>query len=351
MAVTTRGTRLALITLLGTLLAVPAALPAALPAASADPPSGKIAGTVRGAGGVVIPGSTEVYVYRWDEVDTWEPHQPRVFTDDQGHYDASGLDAGTYRLGFEPQGVDWLSEWWIDASTLQAATDIVLADGEQRTGVDAELRPAGHIIGTLHRPDGSALTQIDVVAWPSDDGPPNGHGRGGSGSSGTYHIDRLEPGTYRVQLSDDSGVLPSEFWNNAPTFAQATDIVVGLGQTVTLGDSVLGAAPVPAPVVVANTARPTISGQAVVGRRLTAKPGSWSPGGASYAYQWFAGSKAIKGATKAKLKLTAALQGRKVTVRVTASVAGATPAAATSKATKKVKPKPTKAKEPPRHGA
>ncbi len=337
MTVTTRGFHLVLITLLGTLIAMPAAMAAASAAPLA---SGQIAGTVTGAGGVVVPGTTEVYVLRWDEdAGEWDDSGPRVFADDQGHYVASGLVAGTYRLMFEPQGIEWLSEWWDDARTFETATDLVLSADEQATGVDAELRPSARIIGTLHGPDGSALTTIDVLAWPSDDGPPNGHGRGGSSdASGAYRITRLEPGTYRVQFIDMSEVLPGEFWNDAPTFAQATDIVVGLGQTVTLGDSVLGAAA--PPVLVANEAKPRITGRPVVGRRLTATAGTWSPAGVSYAYRWFAGGKAIKGATKAKLKLTTATRGKKITVQVTASASGAISATATSKATKKVKPKP-----------
>ena len=54
MAATFRGSRLALIALL-ILLASLLALPAVTPAASADPPTGRIAGTITGAGGVVIP--------------------------------------------------------------------------------------------------------------------------------------------------------------------------------------------------------------------------------------------------------------------------------------------------------
>jgi hypothetical protein len=338
-----RGSRLALLALL-VLLGALLVVPAVTPTASADRAlAGRIAGKVTGAGGLILPGVTEVYVLVWDaDASGWSSDGPRVFADDQGHYEATGLVAGTYRLMFEPQGVDWLSEWWIDAGTLESATDIVLTEGEQRTGVDAELRPAGHIVGTAHRPDGSALTSIDVIAWPSDDGPPNGHGRGGSSVGlGQYRIDRLAPGTYRVQLIDASDVLPSEFWNDAPTFAQATDVVVGLGQTVTLGDSVLGSAvppPVATPaVIVANTARPTIAGRPVVGRRLTANAGSWSPTGVSFTYQWFAGGKAIKGATKAKLKLTTAERGKKITVQVTASSTGAAPATASSRATTKVR--------------
>ena len=47
--------------------------------------------------------------------------------------------------------------------------------------------------------------------------------------------------------------------------------------------------------------------QAIVGRTAT-----------TYSFKWYAGTKAIKKATKPKLKLTAALKGKKISVKVTA---------------------------------
>jgi len=334
-AVTTRKRSLTIIILiaaLGVLLAVPAALPSA---SATPPPSGQISGTVTGAGGVAVPGTTGIKVVRWDAgTGQWDFDLPEVFADAGGHYVAGGLAAGTYRISFQPQSVDWLGDYWNGAHTFDAATDIVLTDGEQRVGVDAALRPAARIIGTAHSPDGTPIRSLDVVAWPSDDGPPNGHGHGGDsgGVSGAYGIFGLEPGTYRVEIIDHFGAWPTEFWHDSSTFAQATDIVVGLGQTVDLGDSVLG-------FPVTNTARPTISGHPMVGRRLTARAGSWSPEQVSYAYQWFAGHKAIKGATRSTLKLKTAQLGKKITVQVTASAPGTTSGAATSKATRKVRPR------------
>jgi hypothetical protein len=66
------------------------------------------------------------------------------------------------------------------------------------------------------------------------------------------------------------------------------------------------------------------------------------------AYQWFANGKAIKGATRTSLKLKAAQQGMRIAVRVTASASGRTATTVTTKATKKVKAKPT---TPKRHAA
>ena len=84
------------------------------------------------------------------------------------------------------------------------------------------------------------------------------------------------------------------------------------------------------------TTRPTIHGKAKAGKKLTAEPGAWTaPGSAvTLTYQWFVNGKAIKGATKAKLKLTKNLKGKKVTVQVTGSAAGCTTVDETSKAVK-----------------
>ena len=91
------------------------------------------------------------------------------------------------------------------------------------------------------------------------------------------------------------------------------------------------------PAVVAGA--PTIKGKAVVGKKLTAKPGSWSPAGVTFTYQWLRNGKAISGATGVKYKLKNKDKGKKISVRVTGSKPGYNSASATSPKTKKVKPK------------
>lgn len=80
-------------------------------------------------------------------------------------------------------------------------------------------------------------------------------------------------------------------------------------------------APVPHKALHA-TKKPTISGSPKVGRKLSAKPGSWSPRPSSYSYRWYRNGKAIKGATKRAYKVKRADKGRKLTVRVTAGRSG-----------------------------
>ncbi len=83
---------------------------------------------------------------------------------------------------------------------------------------------------------------------------------------------------------------------------------------------------------------PKIGGKAKVGRKLTAKPGAWTPTGLTFRYQWFRGSKKISGA-KAKNKtyrVTKADRGKKIKVKVTGKKFRYTSVSKTSKPTRKV---------------
>jgi Leucine-rich repeat (LRR) protein len=65
-----------------------------------------------------------------------------------------------------------------------------------------------------------------------------------------------------------------------------------------------------------STETPTISGQAVVGSTLTAKPGSWTPTPTSWNYQWLLDGVAIGGATQATYVPVDSDRGKTVTVQI-----------------------------------
>lgn len=69
------------------------------------------------------------------------------------------------------------------------------------------------------------------------------------------------------------------------------------------------------------TAAPTLSGTARVGKTLTARTGTWSPG-TKFRYQWYSNGKAIKGSTKSTLRLGSAHRSKKISVKVSGSKAG-----------------------------
>lgn len=85
-----------------------------------------------------------------------------------------------------------------------------------------------------------------------------------------------------------------------------------------------------------NTAAPTVTGRTQVGQTLSATEGTWSAQPTGYGYQWLRDGKAVSGATAQQYVLTAADQGRRMSVRVTPVLAGYTTAAAESAATGRV---------------
>lgn len=85
-----------------------------------------------------------------------------------------------------------------------------------------------------------------------------------------------------------------------------------------------------------TTSRPTITGTAKVGARLTARRGTWTAG-TTFSYRWYANGKAISGATATTYKLRAADRGKVVTVKVTGTKAGYVTATTTSSRTAAVR--------------
>jgi hypothetical protein len=111
--------------------------------------------------------------------------------------------------------------------------------------------------------------------------------------------------------------------------------------TIALGLSLLAASPAVADEAVVNVSPPTIAGTAQLEQTLTAQPGTWTPPGATFSYQWLRDGVPVTGDSPANV--THALSdvadvGRTYVVRVTASRPGAAPVAALSAATPAVAP-------------
>jgi hypothetical protein len=68
-------------------------------------------------------------------------------------------------------------------------------------------------------------------------------------------------------------------------------------------------------------ATPRITGHAKVGAKLTVRHGSWAQR-PRFSYQWYAGRRAVEGATHAVFRPSRAQRGKRITVRVTAHKAG-----------------------------
>ncbi|MEV7398033.1 hypothetical protein [Aeromicrobium sp. NPDC092404] len=97
------------------------------------------------------------------------------------------------------------------------------------------------------------------------------------------------------------------------------------GWLTTFATSAATAAVVPAaaqPVV--NSVAPTLSGTPKVGQTMTVNPGTWSPAGVTFTYQWLVDGVPVAGATSSTFAPGSSRVGKKLSVAVTGAKAGYT---------------------------
>ncbi|MFC7505576.1 beta-L-arabinofuranosidase domain-containing protein [Nocardioides sp. GCM10030258] len=154
--------------------------------------------------------------------------------------------------------------------------------------------------------------------------------------AGTDEVDldldpRTPSGLVKVDgvLVDDTRPRTVELQLDGPTTVQvqafAQDHVTSTTYTVTVvqGDG-------PAPVA---TVRPSIAGTAQVGHKLKATIGTWDVPGVSGTIQWLANGSPVVGATGSSYQVRRGDVGKRLSVRVTATVDGRAPGSADSAAT------------------
>lgn len=328
---------------------------ALLPASGARAAEGSssILGTVWALGGAPLAGvKVDLYAQTgpaagWTSVAT-------TSTDAEGDYVLADVAHGTYRVGFVDLTGTYHDEYWSNYGTIEDATDVVVESDAPIEDINAVMKPPyvpGPIDGAITGSVGDlrSTDRVKVTAYQHVGGDWTVEDFIWVGFDGTYRLN-LPAGTYRIGFTEEHGQLVPEFWDDVATVDLATDIAVE-EDTVTSGrDAVLTPvtpvvppgptpvvtpqapvaplAPVPPaapPAALANASRPTISGRAVVGKRLRVTRGAWTPAtGVSFTYQWLADGRKIKHATRTRLKVTEALLGKRLRVRVTARTAGET---------------------------
>jgi hypothetical protein len=254
-------------------------------------------------------GDGEVDVYRL-EAGVFEWYDS-AYTDGAGYYDAGGLVAGTYRVGF----YDWdtgTGEYWNDKGSLATADNIVVTSTGQIVGnINAVLgtSPSVLVIRNLSLPTiaGTARVGQTLTATPGTWSP--------AGVTVTYQwyagstaLTGLTGPSYVIRPADEGKQLAVRVTASFPGWSSA--FATSPSTTRVMGDDVL------------NTKLPKIKGKAKVGRTVRVTAGAWQPQTVALKYQWYAGSKKIKKATKKKLTITDKQAGKRLRVKVTASAAG-----------------------------
>ena len=125
-----------------------------------------ITGRVTGSDGTTPLDRVWVAVYRWNNAGSCWNSLKSVQTDANGDYDIGGLSAGTYRVGFADSFTGVYTNFYNSAQTVDEATDIIVAEGETISGINASQAGASRITGRVTGSDGiTPLGGIRVTAY------------------------------------------------------------------------------------------------------------------------------------------------------------------------------------------
>lgn len=297
-----------------------------VPAQAATP--GSISGVLTAVDGSPAAGVTVEALRFAPMTNSWNRVQT-VLSDAQGNYTVPGLEADSYRLHFQEKCPTVRGEYF-GGGTYESSPVVPVADGEAVRGKDVRFKGCSFTSLTPPTLSGTAVVGGVLMARPGTWEP-----------SATYNVsyDWLVDGV-AVRLGSNSAFEPAKehvgknisvrvhVFTSAPGWSngEATSAAVG---------PVLAAAVAPtAPV---NLTRPKIRGKAQVGRTVKVSKGTWSPAsGVTLEYQWLANGKKIKRATKPTFTVSRVVKGKRLQVRVTATVPGAPPRTVMTRATVKV---------------
>lgn len=224
------------------------------------------------------------------------------------------VPAGGYRFGFVGKGRKYAPEYHADKTTVTAADTVAV--GADKPGLDAQLA----LIQVQNNPNvkptvngvprvGDTL-QATSGAWiPQPD----------QGTAYTYTYAWFRSGSAQPIGTGSTLVVPPAAQGETITVRVSAALDGYTGNTATSAPTDPIAAP---PSTLKNTAQPTIAGSFKVGEIVTAGPGTWEKTPSAVSYQWYAGAKAITGATKAAFVITPDLVGARLSVTVVAIAPG-----------------------------
>lgn len=157
-----------------------------------------------------------------------------VYTDENGHYVATGLAPGKYLLHADAVGQNYLPEWYDDVPSREDATPVEVVANLTLIGIDFGLTEGAIISGLVI--EESVITGAVIVPIPGTAitiGPLGENrviGKGITGNDGRYKVDRLPAGSYWVQAANERAYCLPEYWDDKPTLDTADEVVAVAGK-------------------------------------------------------------------------------------------------------------------------
>lgn len=242
--------------------------------------------------------------------------------------------AGTWQPAPSSLQVQWLRDGKPIAGANASSYRLVAADVDARISVSVTAKLAGYSTTTVASAQTSVVVGLKFTKAPT----PKISGKAVFGAKLT-----AKPGTWKPKPSFSyqwyRGEVPIAGATKSTYVLRADDMGKRISVMVTARKSTYSsvakrtkATATVAALKLSKTPKPTISGVAKTGAKLTAKAGKWKPSGVALAYQWHRDGRPIPNAIGSTYLLIAADAGRRITVSVIGSKTGYKTVRTTSKA-------------------
>jgi len=161
-------------------------------------------------------------------------------SDATGEYIINGLSSGSYNVEYRGENiVNYLTEFYEDADTWAAATEVDVTAPAATSGIDAKLAPGAQILGRVTEIGTGAPFSNELVC--AEEPGFEGYEQAGcdwTDDSGEYAIRGLPAGTYVVSFGLEYAPLTDylmrgEWWQDATSIADADPIAIAPPETRT----------------------------------------------------------------------------------------------------------------------
>lgn len=185
-----------------------------------------ISGMVFGPDNATPQPGINVAAYKMNDFFEWEEAENSI-TDVNGSYLLTGLAPNNYRVMFRDFTGDLLTEWYLDADSINDASDVVVPLSSTVSGINVAMAYASRISGTvLDLSNDLPLENISVTAYQWDGAAWVSSGSSSTDPDGNYVIGGLRTGTYRIEFLDGNATYVTIYYFNVLHIDAAVDVGV-----------------------------------------------------------------------------------------------------------------------------